>query len=110
MPVLSPLLWTRDVTGLMTYATNRRTGEIGIRMALGATRGEIAGMVLRETLLLVLLGLAIGVPAAMASSHLIRSELYGLRTNDPLTEQHEIGFDAEGDSWQVRIADRCLSN
>lgn len=82
---LALLLAAVGLYGLMTYATNRRTGEIGIRMALGATRGQIAGMVLRETLLLVLAGLAIGVPAAMASSHLIRSELYGLRTNDPLT-------------------------
>lgn len=82
---LALLLAAVGLYGLMTYATNRRTGEIGIRMALGATRGQIAGMVLEETLLLVLAGLAIGVPAAMASSHLIRSELYGLRTNDPLT-------------------------
>jgi ABC-type antimicrobial peptide transport system permease subunit len=71
--------------GLMTYATNRRTGEIGIRVALGATRAQIAGMVLRETLLLVLIGLAIGIPAATALSYLIRSELYGLSANDPLT-------------------------
>jgi predicted permease len=71
--------------GLMTYATNRRTGEIGIRMALGATRAQITGMVLRETSLLVLLGLAIGIPAATASSYLIGSELYGLRVGDPLT-------------------------
>jgi predicted permease len=83
--VLALLLAAVGVYGLMTYATNRRTGEIGIRMALGATRGQIAGMVLRETLLLVLVGLAIGVPAATASSHLIRSELYGLKANDPLT-------------------------
>ena len=82
---LALLLAALGLYGLMTYATNRRTGEIGIRIALGATRGQIAGMVLRETLLLILVGLAIGVPAAAASSHLIRSELYGLRANDPLT-------------------------
>jgi predicted permease len=83
--VLALLLAAVGLYGLMTYATNRRTGEIGIRMALGATRGQIAGMVLWETLLLVLVGLAIGVPAAAAASHLIRSELYGLRADDPLT-------------------------
>jgi predicted permease len=83
--VLALLLAAVGLYGLMTYAINRRTGEIGIRMALGATGGQIASMVLRETLLLVLVGLAIGVPAATASSHLIRSELYGLRANDPLT-------------------------
>lgn len=71
--------------GLMTYTTNRRTGEIGIRMALGATRGQIASMVLRETLQLVLIGLGIGIPAAIAASWLIRSELYGLKSDDPVT-------------------------
>jgi len=83
--VLALLLAAVGLYGLMTYAINRRTGEIGIRMALGATGGQIAGMVLRETLLMVLVGVAIGVPAATASSHLIRNELYGLRANDPLT-------------------------
>jgi ABC-type antimicrobial peptide transport system permease subunit len=69
----------------MTYTTIRRTGEIGIRVALGASCGQITGMVLRETLLLVLLGRAIGIPAATASSHLVGSELYGLRAGDPVT-------------------------
>jgi predicted permease len=71
--------------GLMSYAINRRTGEIGIRMALGSTRGQIAGMVLRETLVLVLIGLGIGIPAAIAASRLIKSELYGLKSDDPIT-------------------------
>jgi predicted permease len=71
--------------GLMAYAVNRRTNEIGIRMALGAKRVQIAGMVLRETLLLIILGLAIGIPAAMAASRLIASELYGLKPGYPIT-------------------------
>ncbi len=71
--------------GLMAYAVTRRTNEIGIRVALGAKRAQIAGMVLRETLLLVILGLAIGIPAAMGSSRLIASELYGLKPGDPIT-------------------------
>ena len=83
--LLALTLATVGLYGLMTYSTNRRTGEIGIRVALGATRGQIAGMILRETLLLILVGLAIGIPAAMLSSHLIRSELYGLKADDPLT-------------------------
>jgi ABC-type antimicrobial peptide transport system permease subunit len=58
--------------GLMAYAVNRRTNEI-------------AGMVLRETLLLIILGLAIGIPAAMGASRLIASELYGLKPGDPIT-------------------------
>jgi predicted permease len=83
--LLALILAAVGLYGLMTYATNRRTGEIGIRVAMGATRAQIAGMVLRETLLLVLIGLVIGIPAATALSYLIRSELYGLRADDPLT-------------------------
>ncbi|HEY3458398.1 MAG TPA: ABC transporter permease, partial [Bryobacteraceae bacterium] len=83
--LLALILAAVGLYGLMTYAMNRRTSEIGIRIALGATRGQIAGMVLREALLLVLVGLVIGVPAAMAASHLIRNELFGLNADDPVT-------------------------
>jgi ABC-type antimicrobial peptide transport system permease subunit len=69
----------------MAYAVNRRTNEIGIRIALGAKRTQIAAMVLRETLLLVIIGLALGIPSAMGASHLIRSEMYGLKPDDPAT-------------------------
>jgi predicted permease len=82
---LALLLACVGLYGLMAYTVNRRTGEIGIRMALGAERGQIARMVLRETLLLVSSGLAIGIPAAIAASRLISSQLFGLRPNDPFT-------------------------
>jgi predicted permease len=71
--------------GTMSYTVARRTGEIGIRMALGAQRGGVVWMVLREVLVLVGLGLMIGVPAAFAASRLIESFLFGMRPNDPLT-------------------------
>ena len=71
--------------GLMTYALHRRTGEIGIRLALGATRTQIASMMLQETGLLVSLGLLIGIPSALVMSRLITTELYGLKPNDPVT-------------------------
>lgn len=71
--------------GLMTYVINRRAGEIGIRMALGATRGQIAAMVLRETLLLVFTGLVVGIPLAIGASRLITNQLYGLKPDDPVT-------------------------
>ncbi len=71
--------------GLMSYAVNRRTGEIGIRLALGAKRGQIAVMVLRETALLIAVGLAVGIPVTLAASRLIASQLYGLKPNDPWT-------------------------
>jgi len=83
--VLALLLACVGLYGLMAYTVNRRTNEIGIRMALGAKRAQIAGMVLRETLSLVFCGLAIGIPAAMGASRLIASELYGLKPGDPTT-------------------------
>jgi ABC-type antimicrobial peptide transport system permease subunit len=70
--VLALLLAAVGLYGLMTYAVNRRTAEIGIRMALGAPCGQIANMILRETLQLVVIGLGIGIPAAIAASRLIR--------------------------------------
>jgi ABC-type antimicrobial peptide transport system permease subunit len=82
---LALLLAAVGLYGLMAFAVNRRTNEIGIRMALGAKPVQIAGMVLRETLLLVSLGLAIGIPVAIAVSKLIATELYGLKSNDPVT-------------------------
>jgi predicted permease len=82
---LALLLASVGLYGLMAYAVNRRTNEIGIRMALGARPREIARMVLRETLLLVTLGLAIGIPEAMLASRLIASELYGLKPYDAIT-------------------------
>lgn len=80
---LAAILACVGLYGLMAYAVNRRTNEIGIRMALGARRVQIARMVLRETLLLVAIGLAIGIPAAISASRLIRSELFGLQPTDP---------------------------
>jgi ABC-type antimicrobial peptide transport system permease subunit len=82
---LALLLTCVGLYGLMAYTVNRRTGEIGIRMALGAQRGRIAAMVLRETLLLVSLGMVAGVPAAFFASRLIASQLFGLKPGDPVT-------------------------
>jgi predicted permease len=71
--------------GVMAHGVARRTNEIGIRMALGAKGGNIAWMILRETLVLVVTGLAIGVPAALLSARLIATQLFGLSATDPLT-------------------------
>ncbi len=71
--------------GVMAHGVARRTNEIGIRMALGARGGNIAWMVLRETLVLVVAGLALGVPAALLSARLISTQLFGLSPTDPLT-------------------------
>jgi len=79
------LLTCIGLYGLMAYTVSRRTGEIGIRMALGAQRGRIARMILRETLLLVAVGLVLGLPAAGFAARLISGQLFGLKPADPVT-------------------------
>jgi predicted permease len=79
---LALLLASVGLYGLMSYAVARRTREIGIRVALGAKRKNILWMVLREALALALLGLAIGVPCALAASQLITSILFGVSPSD----------------------------
>jgi len=69
--------------GTMSYNVTRRTGEIGIRMALGARGPSVAWMVLREVLWMALAGLAIGLPVAFATSKLVSSFLFGMKPNDP---------------------------
>ena len=71
--------------GVMSYDVARRTHEIGIRMALGAQRRDVIGLVLRETILLVAIGVIIGLGAALGATRLIAGLLYGLTPNDPLT-------------------------
>ena len=82
---LAVLLAAIGLYGVMSYAVTRRTNEIGIRMALGAEGGEVIWMVLREALLLVGIGVAIGVPVALALAGSIASLLFGLKPTDPWT-------------------------
>jgi len=70
--------------GVTAYAVARRTNEIGIRMALGADRGNVLGLVLRAALAQVGLGLAIGIPAALPGGLLLAHELYGVKSYDPM--------------------------
>jgi len=72
------------IYGTMAYSVARRTGEIGIRMALGAQRSGVVWMVLREVLGLGVVGLAIGLPVALGFSRYLSSLLFGIRPNDPL--------------------------
>ena len=68
----------------MSYTVARRTGEIGIRMALGAEPRAVVWMVLREVLVLAAAGLTISVPAALGASKFVESFLFGMKPNDPL--------------------------
>jgi predicted permease len=71
--------------GVTAYSVARRTNEIGIRMALGADRKSVLALVLRGALGLIVLGLAIGIPAALAGGRVMASLLYGVKGWDPLT-------------------------
>jgi predicted permease len=77
------LLASVGLYGVLGYAVTRRTNEIGIRMALGATRGAVVWSVLRESWTLVAIGVAIGVPAALGLTGLLSSLLYGVTPTDP---------------------------
>jgi predicted permease len=83
--VVAAILACLGLYGLISYATARRTNEIGIRLALGATRGRILGMVLRDTFGLALLGTVLGIPAALVMVRLVAANLFGTRSTDPMT-------------------------
>ncbi len=82
--ILALILASVGLYGVMSYFVVRRTGEIGIRMALGATRSSVIGIVLRGVIWQVGLGLVIGIPAALFAGHLMASQLYGVGAYDPL--------------------------
>jgi len=82
---LATLLAVIGLYGVMAYAVMRRTREMGIRLALGATRSNVIGMVTREVLILVCAGLVVGASLAFGLANLIRSQLFGLNPHDPLT-------------------------
>lgn len=71
--------------GLLAYAVTSRVREIGVRMALGATRTAVVRMIVREGLKVVVPGVLIGIPCALAAARLVRSHLYGLAPDDPAT-------------------------
>jgi predicted permease len=83
--LLALILASVGLYGVMMYTVARRSGEIGIRMALGARRSQVLWMVLQESLELVAVGVVLGIPLAFAFGRLISSQLYGITRGDPLT-------------------------
>jgi putative ABC transport system permease protein len=83
--ILATLLAVIGLYGVMAYTVARRTREIGVRMALGAVASEVIWLVMREVLVLVGSGVALGLLAAVGLSRVVRSQLYGITPTDPLT-------------------------
>lgn len=83
--ILALVLAAIGLYGIMAYAVTRRTREIGLRMALGAQRHDVVRAVLRETLLLVAVGAALGIPLTVACGRFVAGLLFGLTPADPLT-------------------------
>jgi putative ABC transport system permease protein len=81
--ILTLVLAALGLYGVMAYATARRTGEFGLRMALGAAPRAVERMVLREAILLTGVGMAIGLPVALAATRLVRGQLFGISFFDP---------------------------
>ena len=82
--VVALLLASVGVYGVLSYAVAQRRGEVGIRMALGADRGDVRSLVLNDGVKVVVLGLAIGSLGAIALSGLLASQLFGVTPRDPL--------------------------
>jgi predicted permease len=82
---LATLLAAIGLYGVMSYAVSLRTREIGVRVALGAERGTVLRMVLKEVAVLALVGVAVGLPSGYGLGRLVESQLFGMSARDPLT-------------------------
>jgi predicted permease len=83
--ILALVLAAVGLYGVTAYGVERRTGEIGVRIALGADRAQVVGMVLRGAFAQILIGLAIGIPVSIGCARLIASQLYEVKGWDPVT-------------------------
>jgi ABC-type antimicrobial peptide transport system permease subunit len=83
--LLATLLAALGLYGVMSYAVSLRTREIGIRVALGADRKTVLGMVLKEVAVLALVGVAVGLPSGYGLGRYVETQLFGMTARDPLT-------------------------
>jgi putative ABC transport system permease protein len=82
---LAVCLAMAGVYGVMAYVVGQRLNEIGLRMALGATPGDVLGLVMKQGLALAAVGVVLGLAGAMAASRLLTSFLFEVKAGDPLT-------------------------
>jgi ABC-type antimicrobial peptide transport system permease subunit len=90
--VMALLLAATGLYGVLSYGVARRTNEIGIRMALGAGRGSVIKMILRETGIMIAIGVPVGVGFTAAGVQLVKSKLYGLGALDPVAVVSAVGI------------------
>jgi ABC-type antimicrobial peptide transport system permease subunit len=83
--ILATLLAAVGLYGLLAYSVARRRREIGLRIALGAQRGDVSWLVLKEVVLLFAIGTGAAIPAALVLGRWTESQLYGVRSNDPVS-------------------------
>jgi putative ABC transport system permease protein len=83
--VVALVLAAVGIYGVVAYTTRQRTHEIGIRMALGADRGEVFRLVLSQGFRLTLIGIALGLTVSLAATRFLRSQLFAVTATDPLT-------------------------
>jgi predicted permease len=83
--ILAVVLVATGLYGTLAYRVNNRTVEIGVRMAVGAQRGQVVWMVLRDSLMLTAVGVAIGIPFALLTGRALASSLYGVKPDDAIT-------------------------
>jgi ABC-type antimicrobial peptide transport system permease subunit len=83
--LVAAMLVSIGLYGMMAYTAARRTKEIGVRLALGSSRAGVLWMVLKESLLLVLAGIAIGLPVTLTATRLLSASLFGVSAIDPAT-------------------------
>jgi ABC-type antimicrobial peptide transport system permease subunit len=89
---LALILTAIGLYGGLAYAVQHRTHEIGIRMSLGAGRGAVIWLILRECFAIVAAGIAIGLPPSLWLSSIVRHQLYGLTPRDPMTLMTAMGL------------------
>jgi ABC-type antimicrobial peptide transport system permease subunit len=83
--VLAAIMTAIGIYGVLAYSTAQRTREIGVRIAMGATRTTVVRMVLAEVLWLAGIGIAAGLPLSLLFAQAVRSQLFGVSNSDPLT-------------------------